>query len=164
NSALDDVVVSRRSLLDGLELLCMAPIEQSVASWVDCDDLQLGAVRSMSDLGEVAKALICAADDIHEAASRTVLFNLPTQAVDALRIQSGTGAYPALAGEMQEAISLLRASIVELRGVGPIVASLANQLGYDIEELRNWSAQQGIQEDIEQLLLQKEVLPGNLWA
>src|SRR4029079_5281842 len=62
--------------------------------------------------------------------------NMPVRAIDALRNESSSGAYPAVGGRYGASISRLRAALLQLSEISPNIATELRTLGDDMDSLR----------------------------
>jgi|GEM_PF-6481768 len=132
------------ALLDGLELLC----DVEGGSTQSCDATKAPTIRNADDLGAAKTYLGCVAGTISQQGGRTVLAGLPSAAFDALRKESGVGAFPANAGELGTKISGLRGALVGVSSVEPKLAGEVRGLGLDLDSLRISLVRAGIKDQM----------------
>jgi hypothetical protein len=131
-------VLDEDTFLDGIEMYCMAAAEpQSPAATGQCMPRapRGGLIRRLEDLNDVANDLICFGQSVQESAGKSLIFDLPQQAVDALRELSAVGATQELGGDLAEAVTAVRSNLIELYAAAPLIASQINQLGLDTQQL-----------------------------
>jgi hypothetical protein len=132
------------ALLDGMELLC----DVEGGSTQSCDATKAPTIRNADDLGAAKTYLGCVAGTIAQQGGRTVLASMPSAAYDALRKESGVGAFPANAGELGTKISALRAALVGVSSVEPKLAGEVRGLGLDLDSLRISLVRAGIKDQM----------------
>jgi hypothetical protein len=133
NGALErDFDFAPEAMLDGLELLC----EAARSGVGGCDVNTAPIVSRPADLLRAKKFLGCVADSITRQAGSTILYGLPTRALDATRRESASGAFPQLGGEYGAAVSELRAALVDAASVAPLIADELRKTGDDMDRLR----------------------------
>lgn len=132
------------ALLDGLELLC----DVEGGSTQSCDAAKAPMIRNADDLSAAKTYLACVAGTIAQQGGRTVLAGLPSAAFDALRKESGVGAFPANAGEVGTKISGLRGALVGVSSVEPKLAGEVRGLGLDLDSLRISLVRAGIKDQM----------------
>ncbi|MFZ5894933.1 MAG: hypothetical protein ACOY0T_27990 [Myxococcota bacterium] len=146
----DRIVIGMEDLLNGLELMCHLSEQNTpkvdlsrppVMSTVD--DLQIAA-EYVKELGR----------SIRRQASTQLLANMPRAAVDALRAESASGAYPQFGGAMGEAISSIRVGLLAVRDSALQIGNELDQISYDLRNVHGYLKQQAIQRNIEDLKFQ----------
>lgn len=142
--------VSKKGILDALEIYCQASEELDSAEFHSCKGNSTAPlkVESVEDLAAVSNRLYCLSDAIKSQAAHALIFNFPEEAIEALTQESRPGTYPALGGEVGQEISGIRAGLVEMSAAGPLIAAQIDGVGFDIEQLRT---------TIEKLKLDQEI-------
>lgn len=135
------------ALLDGLELMC----EAARSGVGGCDVNTPPSVTSYADLRRVQRFLGCVADGITRQSGSTIVYGLPTRALDAMRTETASGAYPQLGGEHGAAVSSLRGALVDAAAIAPLIADELRQTGDDMERLRLELASADNQDNIAQV-------------
>jgi hypothetical protein len=137
---------SRQELFDGLELLCEVGADSH-----KCDLASPPTVRDVGDLEKASRFLECAADTIRSRSAMTILANVPKRAIDALRTESVVGSFPALGGELGNAVSDIRTGLVSVARMAPLISNELIQLGHDIRTLQGMLAKSSIRDQISDL-------------
>lgn len=126
--AIDPVDVG--AALDGLELLCELDARHGAAV------VAPPSVATLSDVELGGAFLQNVADQITDKAALTLFANVPKLASDALMDVPPTGAFPALSGQMGEAVSMLRAALIATKSAVPVIANSLRQIGGEMQNLR----------------------------
>ncbi len=133
-----NVRFDKNTLLDGLELLC--EVAEAGASPTKPNPLTAcgfsPVINTVDDLSKVPSFMQCTANEIMKGAGRVVLSNFPTAAMDPLRKESSTGAFPAIGGEVGVNVSELRSALLDLANVPILVSGEINTMGSHIEAVR----------------------------
>jgi hypothetical protein len=130
-------VYSPQSLLDGLELAC--EVGRHTAE-TECDLRTPPRIDTVDDLQNGAHFIRCVAREIQRRGALTVFAHVPSRAIDALRRQSSSGAFPATGGEYSGQLSTLRGALVDVSQTSPLIAGELNHLAADLEFLREGEA------------------------
>ena len=124
--------LSGDDLMNGIELLCDVNAEASPLITAATPP----TIQSVEDLAKVSEFMRQLATRIKEHASLSVFANVPKAALDAMREQSSSGAYPKFGGAMGEQLSRLRGGLLRLRETGPLLAGEIAQFSADLDQLR----------------------------
>ncbi len=131
-----------RAALDALELAC----EVARGSQSPLCDLSDPPDMTANGWPAAKQYLNCAATEIQRQGALTIFAGFPVKAIDALRKESKVGAFPALGGAYGAAVSRLRAGLVDLAEVTPLIASELRSFGTDLEHVETSVALTEIQE------------------
>jgi hypothetical protein len=118
------------AVLDGLEVLCELDKMGSGSAAAPAGQLDLTSV----DLaGEAIKKL---ADAINDNAAKLFFAHVPKAAADEMAAVGPTGAFPALSGEMGEAVSDLRQGFLSTQHALPVLSNALRSLSTEMQALR----------------------------
>lgn len=117
--------------IDGLEVLC--ELDRGHAGAVS----QLPTLNVSSDIEQAGAYLQTVGDLLKAQAANMVFANVPTLASSALGDVPATGAFPALSGDMGEAVASLRIAFVSTRDALPTIGSALQQIGAEMQTLRS---------------------------
>lgn len=123
--------IGREEFLDGLELACDVFVRGGTAATCTVPEF-----NSVADLSHASQHLNCMGKELSARMAERVLTHVPRRAVDALRRESSVGAFPAVGGDLGEAISLLRGALIDLADVSPQVTSQLEQMSNDVDAVR----------------------------
>jgi hypothetical protein len=145
----DRVTFAQNNMLDALELICLA---RSIdKNGLKPDMNHPPSVSSPDDIPIVKAYLDETARRIEDWASRFVLPNFPKEAADFVRAQSRSGVVPALGGSYAKAMTNLRASLVEIGQVAPLMAYELRQMGTAVTQARIAAAETDLTSQLNQL-------------
>lgn len=128
------VALIDRAVLDAAELYCHFSLEHQLPPQVALK--KPPAFRGVEDLDDAAAYFQEVATDMNDRAAKLLFANLPEQARDALALNPVNSVYPALGGELSEAITELRNALINLSTAAPGMATEIETLAHDIAELR----------------------------
>lgn len=135
---------TQRNMLDGLELLC----EMSHQSVTNCPS-QPPVVASVEDLDLSQKYLQCLADQIEENLAMTILANVPSRAVLAMKAQAGViGTAPVLGGTYGQRVNDLAVAVRVIRDTVPALADTVRSLATDMESVKIAITQANLAKDL----------------
>jgi hypothetical protein len=117
--------------IDGLEVLCELDRNRSGAA------TQLSPLSASSDIEQAGMYLKTVGDQLKAQAANMVFANVPTVASSALSDVSPTGTFPAVSGDMGEAVASLRTALIATRDALPTIGSALQQMGAEMQTLRS---------------------------
>jgi len=118
------------AILDGLELLC----EFDRAH--DTSNVNPPSVASIGDIDTAGAFLQNVAKSIERQAAQRIFAKVPRIASDALGQAPTTGAFPALGGDMAEAVIRLRKGLIATKEAMPIITTQLKTMGSEMTSLR----------------------------
>jgi hypothetical protein len=124
--------LSGEDLLDGVELLCELAVNHHQAK-ATMPPVVSATLESVEVAGHLVEQL---AQNIVDQGSMTIFARVPKVAMDALRETSAVGAFPAIGGQMAQAVSDLRLALLSTRESLPIVSGAMRQLGAEMKAYR----------------------------
>lgn len=124
--------LSGEDLLDGVELLCELAVNHHAAQ-TTLSPVVSASLESVEVAGHLVEQL---SQNIVNQASSTVFARVPKVALDALRETSAVGAFPALGGQMAQAVSDLRLALLTTRESLPVVSGAMRQLSAEMKAYR----------------------------
>lgn len=139
--------VRDEDLRAGAELLCA--VAENMAPEVDMTAPR--KITSTDDLKPAAQYITNLAKSIRYTSGLAVFSGLPKAAVDALRQESASGAFPQFGGKMAEEISAVRSALLSIRETGPLLANEVGQLGYELDGVYRYLQKNNIRKDIADL-------------
>lgn len=146
--------LTRRDLLNGLELLCVAGRQSSPDLNFGCEEAP--PIESIADVERGATFMECKADAIRSSAAMMVMRDLPERVVEVMERGSGT-VHGESSGEYGAAVSELRAAFIELRDTNEAIATTASNMATEMRAVRNAVSRSQINHQLEDLSLQSQV-------
>jgi hypothetical protein len=129
--AASGVTLRADAALDGLEMLCEMERAHSDSS------AQPPALTASSDIEQAGAYLQSIGERLNAQAANLIFANVPALASSALGDVPATGSFPALSGEMGEAVASLRGGLVATRSAMPVIAGALQQMGAEMQTLRS---------------------------
>lgn len=139
-------------LLDAMEVLCRARV--IATSGLKPNLNKPPQVSSPADLPQVKAYMEIVAAQIEDWASRFVIPNFPKAASNFMRQESNSGVVPTLGGTYATAMTTLRADLIDLAQVAPLVAYELRQLGVAVDQARIATSQVDLTAELQELNFQ----------
>jgi hypothetical protein len=145
----DPVEFTPGGMLDAMELLCRARV--AATSGIRPNPNHVPTVTSAKDLPQIKAYMDEVAMRIEDWAARFVIPNFPKAAADFLRQESNSGVVPALGGTYATTMTTLRADLIDLAQVAPLMAYELRQLGVAVDQARIATSQVDLTEQLQEL-------------